>query len=75
MTAEKWSLEVDRRRCVGNGMCVAVAPEHFTLTDGRSSPISAQVAPAEEVTEAFELCPMSAITIRDAAGAEIDPTR
>lgn len=71
---QKWSLEVDRRRCVGNAMCVAVAPEHFAITDGKSAPLTAQVGPSDEVSEAFEMCPMSAITIRDAAGNEIDPT-
>ncbi len=71
---DTWALEVDRRRCVGNGMCVAVAPEHFTLADGRSAPVTAQVSPAEEVLEAFEMCPMSAITVRDSGGNEIDPT-
>ncbi|GAB3298744.1 ferredoxin [Parasphingorhabdus pacifica] len=60
-----WSIEVDGGLCVGSGMCVATAPEHFELETGVSCPVRERVEPAEEVVEAAEMCPVEAITIRD----------
>ncbi|QIS04683.1 ferredoxin [Nocardia brasiliensis] len=74
MTEQKWQIEVDREQCLGSGMCVGMAPEHFTLVDGRSRPIAEIVAPDEFVVDAAESCPIEAIRVRDAdTGAIIAP--
>lgn len=74
MSASRWTVEVDRRRCIGNQMCVTAAGDHFVLEDGRSRPVAASVAPSEDVLEALELCPTSAITVRDETGALVEPS-
>jgi len=72
---ERWTVEVDGAKCVANGMCVAAAPEHFVVVDGIARPTAAEVAPSPEVLEAAELCPRSAITIRDSGGEIIEELR
>ena len=52
--------------CRGHGVCVAVCPEVFALTDwGYAEAIEDEVAPEFEaaVTEAIEACPEHAITL------------
>lgn len=60
-----WRVEVDPGRCVGSGMCVGVAPDHFTLHGEASRPRTAEIAAAEAVMAAATCCPMEAITITD----------
>ncbi|RSN72193.1 cytochrome [Actinomadura sp. WAC 06369] len=55
-------------------MCVTAAGGHFVLEDGRSRPVAASVAPSDDVLEALELCPTSAITVHDEAGAPVEPS-
>lgn len=70
-----WAIEVDSETCIGSGMCVGVAPEHFTLEGWYSSPTKSQVEPADEVIDAVESCPVEAITVRDTdTGALVAPT-
>lgn len=73
MSQARWTIEVDRRRCIGNQMCVNVAGGHFALDQGRSRPVANPVAPSDDVLEAVELCPHSAITVRDESGALVEP--
>ncbi|MBF6126084.1 ferredoxin [Nocardia brasiliensis] len=71
MTEQKWQITVDREQCLGSGMCVGMAPEHFTLVDGRSSPIAETVAPDEFVVDAAESCPIEAIRVLAAGTGEV----
>lgn len=66
-----WLIEVDRRACIGSGMCAGTAPEHFELRDGCSHPLRSPVRPADEVRDAAESCPVEAITVQDAESGEI----
>ncbi|MBA8825403.1 ferredoxin [Saccharopolyspora lacisalsi] len=69
-----WLIEVDGPSCIGSGMCVGMASEHFELRDGVSRPLRSQVEPADEIVDAAESCPVEAITVRDAeSGAVIAP--
>lgn len=54
--------------CIGCGVCVQIAPENFKFDDnGLSIPIIETVEEVkEEVVEAMESCPVSAIIIEDA---------
>ena len=63
----EWRVSVDPHRCIGSGICAGTAPEHFQLVDGHSTPLADLVAPAEQVTDAAESCPVEAILVRDAA--------
>lgn len=66
MVTPQWKLTVDSARCIGSGMCTGTAPEHFELIDGVSTPVDEQVGPDESIIDAAELCPVQAITVRDA---------
>ena len=60
-------VSVNDGLCRGHGVCVAVCPEVFTLTDdGYAEAIADDVAPEFEtaVAEAIECCPEQAIKER-----------
>lgn len=67
-----WTVDVDRDVCVGNQMCVALAPDVFELIEGKSHVRVNQVAPSAAVAEAYDSCPVSAILVRDENGHELD---
>ena len=60
-------LTADRQRCCGTAMCVSVSPGYFDLdpSDRRVRVLREQVAPenADEVAEAAETCPTSALQL------------
>jgi ferredoxin len=66
----EWRISVDGDRCIGSGLCAANAPGSFRVVDGRSEPVTDRVTPADDVIEAADLCPMEAISVRDAATGE-----
>ncbi|MEV0330043.1 hypothetical protein CA850_00930 [Micromonospora echinospora] len=72
MTERQWKVEVDSS-CIGSGMCLATAPDHFRLVDGWSQPVEEVVPEGDPmVVAAADLCPVSAIGVRDAeTGAEL----
>ena len=69
--ARKVRISVDHDMCVGNAMCETIAPKVFILNENRQSEA---VNPAgdtiENILEAAENCPVSAITVRDAETGE-----
>lgn len=71
--SDSWRLSVDRERCVGSAMCVAVAPGHFTLLDGKASAVEPEVHAADDVIEAWESCPVSAVLVLGMDGQQIEP--
>jgi ferredoxin len=68
----QWLVEVEHT-CVGNQMCVALAPEVFDFVDGKSTVRSRRQTPSAELADAYESCPVSAIVLRDEHGREIEP--
>lgn len=60
-------IEVNSSTCIGCGACVQIAPDYFEFDDrGLSVPkIELVDTVPEEVIEAMEVCPTSAITIED----------
>ncbi|MFI6644815.1 ferredoxin [Streptomyces sp. NPDC050504] len=69
-----WSVAVDRAACIGASVCANYAPGLFVLEAGKSSPRVSNTAPDEAVLDAAETCPVSAITVHDAAsGALLAP--
>jgi ferredoxin len=59
---------IDQTRCIGVGMCEAVAPEVFTvLPDGNLELLSDSPGDDQRaaVEEAISVCPTGAISIHD----------
>ncbi|GAA1429141.1 hypothetical protein GCM10009601_43730 [Streptomyces thermospinosisporus] len=74
MTERQWEVTVDRKRCVGSGVCVAVAAGHFEVRDRRSHALRPVTGPDDAVLDAAETCPMEAITVRESgAGTLLAP--
>lgn len=64
-------VTVDRSVCVGNAMCVALAPTLFHLDDERQSVVSnAGPVGSEAAIDAAENCPVGAITVVEATTGE-----
>jgi ferredoxin len=69
--ARKLRVRVDHLLCVGNAMCETFAPNVFRLNDDRQSEaVDPAGDPFENVMEAAENCPMSAIIVEDADTGE-----
>ncbi len=69
--ARKVRISVDHDLCVGNAMCETFAPKVFILNDNRQSEaVNPGGDTLENIMEAAENCPVSAITVRDAETGE-----
>ena len=69
--ARKLTVTVDHNVCVGNAMCETIAPKVFVLNDDRQSEAVDPTADTEEnILEAAENCPVSAIKVVDADTGE-----
>ena len=65
------TISVDHNLCVGNSMCEVSAPKVFYMNDDRQSEVADPNADTEEnIMEAAESCPVSAITVVDADTGE-----
>jgi ferredoxin len=64
-------ITVDHGVCMGNGQCVALAPEVFQHNDDRQSEVVDPAgAPEDVVLQAAGFCPTGAITVVDARSGE-----
>lgn len=72
-SAGRWRVAVDADQCVGTGVCAGTAPEHFRLEGGVSRPLRDLAEPDDLLLAAEETCPVSAISLRDAATGEPVP--
>jgi len=62
----KLRVSVDLDICVGNAMCETYAPKVFVLNDDRQSTVADPNADTfENIMEAAQDCPVSAITVVD----------
>ena len=69
--APKLRISVDLDLCVGNAMCETFAPKVFVLNDDRQSQVAdPEGDTVENILEAAENCPVSAITVVDAETGE-----
>lgn len=74
MVDTRWIVTIDRDACIGTGVCAGAAPGQIEVRTGKASALAPETAPDEAVIDAAEMCPMSAITVRDAAsGALLAP--
>jgi ferredoxin len=64
----KFRVVIDRKLCVGSGLCVATDSQRFAIgTDGKAE-YSAEAVDVDLVEEAAELCPQAAITLESGDG-------
>ena len=64
-------VRVDHAVCMGNGQCVALAPEVFRHNEDRQSEVVDPAgAPEDVVLQAARYCPTGAITVVDAETGE-----
>ena len=59
---------VDQNKCISCGMCIDICPEVFKYNDDNISTAITDLIPKEcesSVKEAFEACPVEAITITE----------
>jgi ferredoxin len=69
--ARKLRVWVDPQACVGNAMCESIAPHAFRLNDNRQSEaVDPDGDSVENILEAAENCPVSAIQVEDAETGE-----
>ena len=67
----KLTISVDHNLCVGNAMCETIATNVFSLNDDRQSVAGDPTLDTEEdILEAAESCPVSAIKVVDADTGE-----
>ncbi len=60
-------INVSEERCIGCGACVAIDPEHFAFNDeGKSSVVTNENLESENLVNAIESCPTSAIEMIEA---------
>lgn len=61
-------ISIDYDKCVGSRICTAVAPNAFTLNeDSQATVMNPDGDSLETIKMAAEACPVSAITIEEAA--------
>lgn len=71
MSHDEWRVEVSSD-CIGAGLCMAVAPEHFDFVNAQAVATSAPVATPDELNQvrtAVEYCPISAISLLAVEGS------
>jgi ferredoxin len=69
--ARKLRITVDHDLCVGNAMCETFATRTFALNENRQSHVvNAAGDPEENILEAAENCPVTAINVFDAETGE-----
>lgn len=58
-------VSVDKSKCIGCGVCVAVCPDVFELSEDGKSRVKIKETDKECVKEARDSCPTQAITIKE----------
>jgi len=59
-----WSIEVDRDRCIGSGMCLVYAPGTFTHDDQTKAVVDlASTDAVDAIRTAVEACPTRALEL------------
>ncbi len=58
-------VTVDKKLCIGCGLCASMLPEVFELDeDGKSSVKNENGAPLEKIKEVADMCPAKAIKVK-----------
>jgi ferredoxin len=61
-----WSIEVDRDRCMGSGLCVMYAPGTFEHDEqAKATVVDPTGDPIDAIRTAVEACPVRALQLLD----------
>lgn len=52
---------VDQRKCIGSGVCTAIAANTFKIVNGKSQVINPEGDPEDAIQGAIDGCPVQAI--------------
>ncbi len=63
-----YRVEVDRKLCIGYGLCARTAPSSLRLAADGIAEAVPEVLHGEDVVEAAQICPMEAIVVYDEDG-------
>jgi ferredoxin len=61
------TVEIDKKKCIGCGLCVSISPEVFKMGDSGTAQVKDMNADKKfenKVKEAAESCPVQAIKIK-----------
>jgi ferredoxin len=62
--ARKFEIHLDAGLCIGSGLCLGIAPEHFEAGPDHRTVLRASVAEANDaLNDAAACCPVEAIRI------------
>lgn len=71
---KKYTIRVDRDKCIGAASCVGVAPGTFKLDDQNKAVVISDTGDTpENVLLAAQSCPTNAIILTDEAGNQVWP--
>ena len=67
----KYSIEIDRDNCIGDGACCEVAPDTLELDDESIAVVTNPEGNSDdEIMEAAQSCPTDAIILKDNESGE-----
>lgn len=71
---KKYTIKVDRDKCIGAASCVGVAPGTFKLDDQNKAVIISQTGDTpENILLSAQSCPTNAIILTDEKGNQVWP--
>ena len=71
METDRWKITLDQRTCVSSGQCADVASQWFDITAQGTRVVQDELDPDENVILAAEACPVSAISVLNAADGTV----
>ncbi|MGC5344284.1 ferredoxin [Streptomyces sp. DT24] len=60
-----WTTDVDRKQCMGSGICAGIAPDLFHLDGMWAEAVKRRIDPDERALDAADSCPAMAILVRE----------
>lgn len=71
METDRWKLTLDQRMCVSSGQCAATASQWFEITVDGTRTVKDELDPNDDVIDAAEGCPVSAISVLNAVDGTV----
>jgi len=71
MKTDRWKVTLDQGLCVSSGQCAATAGQWFEITTQGTRAVQDELDPNNDVIDAAEGCPVSAISVVNAADGTV----